>query len=556
MTLEERIQLMHDDFKVFLKYVFTVFHRHEPTTMQYDMADFLQYEENIHKIIQTYREGGKSYVTAAYVCWRLFNEPNLRFLIVSATPRKAEEFANQVKRLIANVPLLKHLEPKKENMDRTAVASFDVAARTTYSQDPSVKCVGIFTNFTGSHADEVIADDVEVMNNCETQGQREKLVSHTSEFVAVAGDTGKITYLGTPHCMDSLYVYLKSVGFKRWIWPIMYPNDEQLQAYMGDLAPVLWEELRDKPQIIGRTTDPERFSDDKIASIRGSMPKSRFALQYMLDCSLNEMNKYPLKLNDLIVYHIGNVDKAPVLFYYGRTKPINDLETFGVGFQGDRFYYPTQVDEQLAPWEGIVMAIDPSGKGRDLTSYAIVGSLGGKLFLLKAGGFESGYSKETLRELVKVAKEWKVREIIHEPNFGDGMFESIFKPVMYVEGYECALTETPWAKGQKEKRIISVLEPVLNQHKLVVDYTFVEEDICAGCHSLMYQLAHLTQVRKCLEHDDMVDVLAMAIKYWVDSVGRDEELYKEQYNEEKANEYWNKLFEKEESNINFLGKPW
>lgn len=78
---------------------------------------------------------------------------------------------------------------------------------------------------------------------------------------------------------------------------------------------------------------------------------------------------------------------------------------------------------------------------------------------------------------------------------------------------------------QKEQRIIDTLEPVLTQHRLIVDQKLIERDFESAQadikYSLFYQLTRLTRDRGALSHDDRLDALAMAVAYWVDHMARD-----------------------------------
>ena len=62
-----------------------------------------------------------------------------------------------------------------------------------------------------------------------------------------------------------------------------------------------------------------------------------------------------------------------------------------VGLSGDRFYRPMETLGAYVPYTGSVMSIDPSGRGRDETGYAIVKMLNGYLFVTDAGGLQGGY---------------------------------------------------------------------------------------------------------------------------------------------------------------------
>jgi hypothetical protein len=62
------------------------------------------------------------------------------------------------------------------------------------------------------------------------------------------------------------------------------------------------------------------------------------------------------------------------------------------------------VAKDFQPYSGSVMAIDPSGRGKDETAYAVVKHLNGTLFCPTAGGIKGGYEDDTLDKLVEIAK--------------------------------------------------------------------------------------------------------------------------------------------------------
>ena len=139
------------------------------------------------------------------------------------------------------------------------------------------------------------------------------------------------------------------------------------------------------------------------------------------------------------------------------------------------------------------MSIDPSGRGKDETGYAVVKMLNGYLYVRRCGGVTGGYSEEALKELSMIAKEEKVNEIIIESNFGDGMFNQLLVPIIS-KIHPVTMSEVRH-NTQKEKRIIDVLEPVMNQHKLIMDKKLIKNDYQSTQHlppeqSLRYQLMY------------------------------------------------------------------
>ena len=203
---------LSEDFRVFLYLIWKFLNLPPPTRTQYILADWLQHGCN-RLVIEAFRGIGKSWVTAAFVCWLLYRNPQLKILVVSASKLRSDDFSTFVLRLINEVPFLKHLKPREDQ--RSSKISFDVAPATP-DQSPSVKSVGITGQLTGSRADIIIADDIEVPNNSATMAMRDKLRDLTKEFAAILKPiaTSKIIYLGTPQTEQSIYNSLPDRGYE------------------------------------------------------------------------------------------------------------------------------------------------------------------------------------------------------------------------------------------------------------------------------------------------------------------------------------------------------
>jgi hypothetical protein len=259
-----------------------------------------------------------------------------------------------------------------------------------------------------------------------------------------------------------------------------------------------------------------------------SYGRSAFALQFQLDTSLSDSERFPLKLADLMVLEVSDHGPEKVVWSSGAEYRVSDLPT--VGFSGDYFYRPAYIHGTWLPFDGCVMFIDPSGRGLDETAYAIVAHLNGNLFLLESGAFREGYTEPVLQGLAAAAKRQKVNLILLEDQFGQGMLESLLKPYLQVQ-HPCSI-ETVRSNVQKERRIIAALEPVLNQHRLIVSRSVIEGDAKGRddeaiekrlAYQLFHQLTHLTVDRGCLAHDDRLDALAGAVQYWNESLAIDED---------------------------------
>jgi len=511
------------DFRNFMYIVWKHLNLPDPTPVQYDMAEFIQNCPR-RSIIEAFRGVGKSYITAAFVVHQLLLDPQKKFMVVSASKQRADDFSTFTQRLILELPICQHLIATSEQ--RWSKIAFDVRPALA-SGSPSVKSVGITGQLTGSRADIIIADDIEVPNNSMTQMMREKLGEAVKEFDAVLKPEGKILYLGTPQCEMSLYNTLTERGYQMRVWTARYPSIEYAEKAYGErLAPMMWKAMREAANPIdGQPVDPKRFDDDDLLERELSYGRSGFALQFMLDTSLSDTDRYPLKLSDLMVMSIDK-DKAPEKLVYGVMKEVKDLPN--VGLSGDKFFAPEALLGSYVDYDGSVLVIDPSGRGQDETAYAVVKMLNGYLYVAACGGIKGGYSEQTLTRLAHIAKDHKVNMLLIESNFGDGMFTELIKPILK-KIYPVTTEEVRHSK-QKELRIIDTLEPVMNQHKLIIDPKVIQQDFDSVQHHptekaqkymLTYQLTRVTKERGSLAHDDRLDALAMGVAYWVEQMAAD-----------------------------------
>lgn len=525
-AVEAAFDPVRSDFRNFVYLVWQHLNLPDPTPVQYDICQFLQHGPR-RRVIEAFRGVGKSWLTAAYVLWRLLVDPEERILVVSASKDRADAFSVFLKRLIDEMPELQHLRPRKGQRDSNI--AFDVGPSSAH-QAPSVRSVGITGQLTGGRATIIVADDVEVPKNSLTQAMRDKLAEAVKEFDAVLVPDGEVIYLGTPQTEMSLYNGLPDRGYEIRIWPARYPNKEQTARYGNRLAPMFQRLIDKDPSLVsarGSPTDPKRFSDRDLLERELSYGRSGFAMQFMLDTAASDTDRYPLKLSDLIVLSL-NPTMAPVRVIWGSgpDQIISDLPN--VGMSGDRLHRPMFLAKDFLEYQGCVMTIDPSGRGGDEVGYAIVAMLNGMLYLLDCGGLKGGYSDENLQRLADLAKRYSVKEVRVESNFGDGMFLKLLTPFL-VRTYPVTTSEDR-SSSQKEVRIIDTLEPVLNQHRLVIDYALVKRDYenyndyasdHAHKYQLLYQLTRITRERKALAHDDRLDALSMAVAYWVEQMDKD-----------------------------------
>ena len=511
MTNKE-VELSIQDFRFFLTKTWEHLRLPPPTRMQLYIADYLQ-EGNRRSQLQALRGIGKTWITGAFVAWRLLRDPNEKVLIISQSGGMADQIAIFIRKLIDTMPILEHLKPRPDQ--RSSVLAFDVNGCNIAVQ-PSVKSLGITSQLQGNRATLLISDDVEGQQNSATEVRREQLLHQVAEYEAIlqTDDKSQILVLGTPQSSESIYNKMRDKGYVTRVYPARYP--ETIANYEGCLADYLIQDIANDPSLLGKSCDT-RFSEEDLLQREASYGKSGFKLQFMLDTTLSDAERYPLKTSDLIV-----TDLEPELcstgIRYSSQSIIDEIPN--VGFTGDRLYYG-KVNEESIPYEGKAMFIDPSGRGKDATGIAIIGHCHGKLIMPYIGGLSGGYDEQTLIKIAEIAKEYKVERIVIESNFGDGMYSNLLQPVINAI-YPVTIDEIR-VQGQKELRIIETLEPILNSHRLVVDYDNIKQDTekCLQnpkdlVYSFLYQLTHITKDRGSLLHDDKLDVVALGVQYWLD----------------------------------------
>ena len=511
---------LQEDFKLFLQALWDQLDLPQPTRAQYAIADYLQHGPKRLQI-QAFRGVGKSWITGAFVLWTLFKNPEKKIMIISASKERADNMSIFLQKLIIETPWLKHLQPKSED-SRWSRISFDV--NCSPHQAPSVKSVGITGQLTGSRADLMILDDIEVPGNSMTELMREKLLQlcTEAESILTPKDDSRIMYLGTPQTTFTVYRKLAERSYRPFVWPARYPRS--LANYEGLLAPQLQEDI-DAGADAWEVTDPDRFGAEDLLDREASMGRSNFMLQFMLDTSLSDAEKFPLKMADLIVTSV-NPKEAPdaIVWCSDPVNVIKELPT--VGLPGDYFYKPMQLQGEWGPYTETICAVDPSGRGSDETAACYLSQRNGFIYLHEMRAYRDGYSDKTLLDILRGCKKYGVTSLVIETNFGDGIVSELFKKHLQ-QTKQNIFVEEIRANVRKEDRIIDSLEPVLNQHRLIVNRSVIDWDYssnkdCAPesrlLYMLFYQMSRMCREKGAVKHDDRLDVLAMGVKYYTDAL--------------------------------------
>jgi hypothetical protein len=533
------LEALQGDFKVFLQALWSQLDLPEPTRAQYAIADYLQHGPKRLQI-QAFRGVGKSWITGAFVLWTLFNNAEKKIMVISASKERADNMSIFLQKLIIETPWLTHLRPKSDDA-RWSRISFDV--NCSPSQAPSVKSVGITGQLTGSRADLMILDDVEVPGNSMTEMMREKLLQlcTEAESILTPKDDSRIIYLGTPQTTFTIYRKLAERNYRPFVWPARVPR--KLANYEGLIAPQLQEDI-DNGAKAWNVTDPDRFSDEDLIEREASMGRSNFMLQFMLDTSLSDAEKFPLKMADLIVTSV-NPQSAPdsIIWCSDPRNVLKELPT--VGLPGDYFYSPMQLQGEWGPYAETICSVDPSGRGTDETTAAYISQRNGYLYLHEMRAYRDGYSDYTLLDILKGCKKFNVTKLVVETNFGDGIVSELFKKHLAQTQQGIDIEEVR-ANVRKEDRIIDTLEPILNQHRLVVDRSVIEWDYNSNkddapekrlLYMLFYQMSRMCREKGAVRHDDRLDALAQGVKYFTDAMG----ISAQEVIKERKREEWNDM---------------
>lgn len=488
--------------------------------------------------VLAFRNAGKTHWgSICLALYRLFRDPNRKVIIVSKSANAARETMLAIRNLMADVWFLRHLLPREGQRDN--LEALDVGPAQPAKQ-PSIKALGIEGQLAHNRAHTVVADDVETEGNSQTPEARQRLELLVTEFTAwlyedrpegnvdglvASVDPVEIVYFGTPKHEETLYNKLGESGTAFRAYPICLPGPEE---QVKNLAPLLSERIANgaKP---GEPTCPHRFNRLEVAD-RMSVGRHVFLREYMLISNLADSNRYPMRLSDIIV-HSCDKARAPVSFVWG-TRDHNGSTDSGLptlGPTNDRLHRPVFIDAKYAPYNAVKAGIDPSGKGKDRTGLSIAGELAGFFHLMYNQGLDGRDTTEVCDQIAKQLRTHGVTEAYFEQNIDAmGLWEQVMlqairthtlqpgQDPLYPQGWTCSLTPVP-SHAQKETRIIAVVEPLLSQHRLIVDPTILQPTHKERELEFQFQLACMTRDRGCLTEDGRIDSLAILLRSWLEN---------------------------------------
>lgn len=521
------------------------------TPMQRDICKYMQYSGD-KIMVQAQRGEAKTIIVSLYSVWTIIQDQSTRVLVVSAGEKLANQIASIISKLIMQWHLLCYLRPDSTKGDRTAITNWDVHSDLKpLDKSASITSEGITSNLAGNRADLLIADDIESQKNSLTQTSREQLLNLSKEFAAI-NTHGKTIYLGTPQTRESIYRTLPARGYDVRIWCGRIPTADEEERYKGLLAPYILNLIEEGKARTGygldgtrgESADPYRYSEEDLISKELDFGTEGFQLQFMLDTSLVDAIRTRLKSTDLVIGSFGT-DTAPINVWYSSAKHLEVNYNYD-STSNYKLYSCAGHDTIIQPYELKYMYIDPAGTGGDEVAYCIGGVLNGYLHVFSIGGLAGGLTDSNCDMLVDKAVEAGVSSIYVESNMGNGTSSAVIRHSVVSKKIKNLAVLDHRAFGQKEKRIVDTLYPVLRKHKLILhSEAIVENDVTLKAHAVqkresfnfMYQLNNITTDRGSLKHDDRLDALAGLVQLFTKYISLNDVDAKEKIERKGAREF-------------------
>lgn len=456
--------LYHADFRLFTVLWNQQQNMNTPA-LHFTMIDWLENAWNSgdrRLLMQAFRGSGKSTMIGLFTAWLLYRNPDLRILVLSAEENLAKKMVRQVRRIIERHWLTRHLKPK--NADQWSGDQFTVK-RGIELRDPSMLARGITGNITGSRADVIICDDVEVPNTSDSAEKREELRNRLDEISFILVPDGTQIYVGTQHTYHTIYAedareeldeevpFLD--GFARLTLPVMDKSG----------API-W---------------PGRFSSHALKQLKRDNGPNKFASQMMLQ---------PVNIAD------GRLDASLLQIYDNELDYTKELQSLFIG--------PTKLVSSSAWW-------DPSfasARG-DYSVVAVTYSdAEGNIYIhhleyiqIDATSEQDEASQQC--EIVSaLARDHYLPSITVESNGIGKLIPGILKNRLAQNHVPCRVQEHHSSRG-KDLRILEAFDAPLAARRLFV-------------HRSVLQTPFMTEMQewrpgKSKMHDDGLDAVAGAI---------------------------------------------
>ena len=228
-------------------------------------------------LLMVFRDAGKSTLVGLFCTWLLGVDPNLRILVVAAEHNLATKMVRNVRGVLERHPLAKALLAPANGSWASDQLTVE---RPRELRDPSMLARGLGANLTGSRADLVICDDVEVPNTADTATKRDDLRRRLAELSFVLVPGGVQLCIGTPHAQDTIYADPEG-------------REPDNRPFLADYRRLVLPILDDR----GLSRWPERFPLPKVQALEREVGPLRFRAQMLLEpVDLREVRLDPSRL--------------------------------------------------------------------------------------------------------------------------------------------------------------------------------------------------------------------------------------------------------------------
>lgn len=413
-------------------------------------------------LLMAFRSSGKSTICGVFAAWLLFRDPALRILVLAADSALAAKMVRNVRKIIERHPQTRHLRPRRA--EQWASDRFSVR-RDIELRDPSMLARGISSNITGSRADVIICDDVEVPGTCDSAEKRENLREKLGETNFVLTPGGTMIYLGTPHSYYTIYADK----------PRAEAGEENifLDGYKRKVVPVVDES--------GASAWPERFSPEDIERIKRAGGPNKFASQMLLR---------PVNLAE------GRLDPGALQFYEGGIEYIKELDELRVA--GRRMVSASAWwDPALGKRDGdaSVLAVIYTAEDGSYFLHA--------LEYIKTDSFDpADPARQQCRKIAFTAQLLRLPGVTVENNGIGGFLPGLLREEMARLGVPCSVQEKANTKP-KDLRILEAFDPVLAARMLHINRKLLESPFIAEMQDWRPETKNA--------RDDGLDAVACAI---------------------------------------------
>jgi hypothetical protein len=379
-------------------------------------------------LLMAFRSSGKSTICGIFAAWLLYARPDLRILVLAADFALAKKMVRNVRRIIEKHPFTAHLKPQRA--EQWASDRFTIA-RGLELRDPSMLARGVSSNITGSRADVIICDDVEVPGTCDTAEKRGNLREWLLETSYVLVPGGTHLYIGTPHSYHTLYADRPHVesgeetafleGFERLVIPVIDEN--------------------------GGSAWPEKYSPADIERMKTQSGPNKFSSQMLLR---------PVNIAE------GRLDVEALQFYGGGIEYSKEL---------DQLHINGKVMASVSAWW------DPSlaKHGGDASVLAVVYTEETGAYWLHALEYikldvfdQTEPARQQCKKVAFTAQLLRLTSLTIESNGLGGILPGLLREEMAKLGIPCSVQEKANTRP-KDLRILDAFDPVLAARMLHVN---------------------------------------------------------------------------------------